>query len=335
MKKLVKPRTAVGLLVLVVLALAAVGLSSRFGPSDCTAVETYDARSGSCYYDCTSDEDCAAKAKAVDDQLNGFFEGAQTKVTKPSDRQSAPLAPSTTDETKLLTKSFTGSDTKGTIYTVSKQLALVPTPTKSDKVLWDLFSRVVGKADLARYIQSFEVFDDGNSDSAASVWASQTTGKWHVNVNAAYKDDKKDLVHTMVHEYGHIVSLNSTQLQAEVTGACPNLQLAEGCANQGSYINAFYNQFWQQYGGSAPANDGQDTNEVNDFYSQHKSSFVSGYAATNYGEDWAESWATFVTSSPAKGTQEKDKKVQFFYGYPVLLTTRDRIRVQITSMLQN
>lgn len=315
-----------------VVVLAAAGLFTRVSPSDCTKVEKYDAQTGSCYYDCTSDQDCAVKAKAVDDELNGFFNGAKTKVTKQSDSGVAPALPSTSDDTKPITKAFTGSETNGTVYTVSKQLVITPTLIKSDKVLWDLFSRVVGKDDL-RYIQSFEVFNDGNNDSAASVWQSQSPGKWHVNVNAAYKNEKKDLVHTMVHEYGHIVSLNSTQVKGNVESTCPYLKLDEGCADQSSYINAFYDQSWKKYGKDVPANEGQVANDVSDFYNNHQTAFVSEYAATNYGEDWAESWAAFVTQAQPKGTQEKDKKVLFFYGYPELVTNRDRIRVQIANSL--
>ena len=331
MRKFKKPHLVLATMLLIGIPVVAVGLFTRLNPSDCTEAERFDVLTGSCYYNCTSSQDCADKAKAVDDQLNSFFEGAQTKVTKQSDTHAAPLPPSTNDGTKLLTKAFTGSETDGTIYAVTKKLTLVPTPTSSDKELWDLFSRVVGQADLLRYIQSFEVFNDPDNDSAASVWQSQTLGKWHVNVNGSFKDDKKDIVHTMVHEYGHIVSLNSTQIKGDSDGACPYLRLGEGCANQGSYINAFYDKYWSKYGANAPANEGQDTNEVSAFYNQRQLAFVSEYAATNYGEDWAESWATFVTTGKPSGALKKDKKVLFFYGYAPLQSTRDRIRVQIAS----
>ncbi len=302
-------------------------------PSDCTSVEKYDKLTGSCYYDCTSDQDCAAKAKAVDDQLNGFFAGSQTKATKQGDSGSSPTTPTSSDDTKLLTKEFTGSDTNSTIYTVTAQLALAPQPTNDDIKLWNLFSRVVGKDDLLRNIQSFEVFNDDKNDSAASVWQSQTPGKWHVNVNAAYQDDQKDLVHTMVHEYGHILSLNTAQVSGNVGSSCPYLKLEEGCAKQGSYINEFYDRFWKQYGADVPADEGQDQNEVSDFYNSRSSSFVSEYAATNYTEDWAESWAIFVTQPKPTGNQEKDQKVQLFYNHPELVDARNRIRVQIANSL--
>lgn len=319
----------------VIIVLVAGGLFwfTRLNASDCTSLERYDAVTGSCFFECTTDEDCAAKAKAVEDEIDQFFTGSQSKVTKKTDSQPTSKSQTSAGNTELITKDDTGSETNGTIYTVAKDLTLAPKPSANDQKLWDLFLSVAGKDDVLGYIQSFEVFDDSNNDSAASVWQSQTAGKWHVNVNAAFQDDKKDLAHTMVHEYGHIVSLNNTQVKGEVGGSCPFLQLDEGCANQASYINAFYDRFWKKYGEDVPSDQGQNQDEVSDFYNASPSSFVTEYAATNYGEDWAESWAIFVTRVKPTGNQEKDQKVNFFYNYPELVNTRNRIRVQIANSL--
>jgi hypothetical protein len=304
----------------------------RMSPSDCTSSEQYNSLTGTCYYECSTDEDCAAKAKAVEDELNKYFDGSQTRLGK-KDSQTAPTTPTSSDSAGLLTKSFTGSETNGKIYTVQKSLQLKPNPTKEDTQIWQLFAQVAGNDSLTRYVQSFEVFNDGDNDTAASVWQSQTAGKWHVNVNAAYIADKKDLIHTMVHEYGHIFSLNGSQIDGAVQGACPQLELSEGCAKQDSYIQAFYNQFWREYGDSAPQNDGENQDEVADFYSQQPDAFVSEYAATNYTEDWAETWATFVTKAKPKGNALKDRKVSSLYQYPALVAERDRIRVAIAKSL--
>jgi hypothetical protein len=333
MRKVKHPRRLLLIVGLVIVLVVAAASFFRLSPSDCTSVEKYDAVTGSCYYDCTTDEDCAAKAKAVDEQLDGFFAESKTKTSPKADTQTPANKPTSSDDTEPMTSDFTGTETNGTIYTVTKDQSLQPTPTGDDKALWELFSRVVGKDDLSRYVQSFEVFNDEGNDSAASVWQSQTPGKWHVNVNAAFQEDKKDLVHTMVHEYGHIVSLNSTQVNGSVSGACPYLQLDEGCANQTSYINAFYDKYWEKYGDEVPADQGQDQDEVYDFYQQNPSAFVTDYAATNYGEDWAETWAMFVTRSEPTGNQEKDQKVKSLYAYPDLVIARNRIRVQIANTL--
>lgn len=320
-------------LIAVLLGTVAYFSFNRLSSADCTSIEKFDSLTGTCYYNCTSDYDCANKAKKVDVELNSYFADAETKRSGQSNGQASPTMPTSKVEKKLLTKAFTGSETSGSVYTVNENLSLMPKPSTSDLRLWQLFSRIVGKDELAKYIQSFEVFDDSNSDSAASVWQSQSPGKWHVNVNAAYIEDKKDLIYTMVHEYGHIISLNSMQIDGNIQGSCPRLALSEGCAKQTSYINAYYNKFWRQYGSDAPADEGQNQNEVQKFFDQNRGSFVSEYAANNYTEDWAETWATFVTKAKTNGDQVKDKKVQTMYEYPALVRERDRIRVQIAASL--
>ncbi len=301
--------------------------ATRLSQQDCTSVEQYDSLTGSCYYECETDAECAEKARKVDAELAQFFDGSQTKL---SHEDRTPVAKSKLAEGELLDAAYTGSETQGTIYTVADNLSLQPSPTTKDAQLWKLFVSVAGKKDVTQYVQSFEVFEDAENDTAASVWQSQAPGKWHVNVNAAYSDNKKDLVHTMIHEYGHIMSLNQTQV-AQVEGACPRLTISEGCVNDTAYIKAFKGQFWEKYGEDIPANEGENSDEVSEFYAAQPDAFVSEYAATNFIEDFAESWAIFVTKSRPNGDSEKDQKVKFFYSYQELVQTRDRIRAAVAQ----
>jgi hypothetical protein len=300
---------------------------ARLSPADCTSVEKYDTLSGACYYECSNDEECAAKEKQVDVELDAFFSGSQAKLSK---KDEGSRKPSTQTKGRLLDAAYTGTETNGKVYTVVEGAKLQPEPSAEDLKLWDLFVAVAGKDDISRYVQSFEVFADDQNDSAASVWQSQEPNKWHVNVNAAYATNRKDLVHTMIHEYGHIVSLNSTQV-IRVNGACPRLELSEGCANEGAYIMAFKDKFWNKYGEDVPANEGEDLEEVAIFYEQHKNSFVTEYAASNFVEDFAESWTKFVIDGKPRGSDVKDQKVTFFYDQKQLVDMRSRVRASIAK----
>lgn len=299
---------------------------TRLSSADCTSVEKYDALSGACYYDCSNDEECAAKEKQVDAELAAFFSGSEAKLSKTSEGSRKPSAQ---PKGGLLNAAYTGTETKGKIYTV-EGTQLRPEPSEQDRELWNLFVSVAGKDDTGRYIQSFEVFNDDQNDSAASVWQSQEVGKWHVNVNSAYVDNRKDLVHTMIHEYGHIVSLNATQV-ARVDGVCPRLELSEGCANDGAYIKLFKEKFWNNYGEDVPSDEGENLDEVAGFYGRHKSSFVTEYAASNFVEDFAESWTSFVIDNKPKGSEVKDQKVTFFYDQKQLVDMRNRIRTSVAK----
>lgn len=296
--------------------------AGRLSYKDCTTYEKYDSLRGECYFECQSDGECAEIATKVDAELNKFFEGSQSKIAtvKPvsPSTQSATTA-STTTTPKTYTAAETGSETSGKIYTVTTNQQLYPKPSDSDNRLWELFASIATNQTIKDRLETFEVFSDSTNDSAASVWESSTPGKWHMNVNAAFADDRKDLIHTMVHEYGHIVTLDTTQVD-KTTGACPVLTVPEGCVKAGSVLDGFHNSFWAGYGSTDEAD-----------YSADR--FVSEYAASNTVEDLAETFAYFVLRPKPEGTAVKDQKIQKLYNFQNLVNIRDRIRATLGSEL--
>lgn len=309
------------------LGLAGFSLSRLGGNDDCTSVEKFDFWRNECFFECDSDEECATLSQKVDQELNEAYKdskyvGNEKLATKPSaDRPTGPSTGVKPDGGTLYNAQTTGSETKGAIYTVQSDASLQPNPSAEHSELWSLFVGIIGKQTAIKSIASFEVYSNDQDTSAASVWRSQNPYKWHMNLNAAYKDDKKDLVHTLVHEYGHVVTLSGNQV-SEVDGACPRLQLAEGCASQGSYIQKFYAKFWE------PNGDNPDQQSKGD-----SSEFVSEYASSNLGEDMAESWAYFVLRAKPVGDEVREDKVRFFYDFPELVSLRDRLRAAIGNDL--
>ncbi len=317
--------------------------STRLAASDCTRYEQYDALMGECYFDCETDAECEAIASKVDAELNGYFAGSKTKIDTKNTGEKAPQVAISTATTpavdasdapvKQLTKADTGSETNGKIYTVSASQGLSPKPDVSTLELWTLFGRVASRDVVKQRIESFEVFDDSDNGTAAAVWASHTSGKWHVSVNAAYQNDRKDLIHTMVHEYGHIATLNDTQVEQTAGSACPRLSLPEGCSRDGSVVGEFERQFWAKYGGISTNWDRTDQDAAT-LYAKHTDAFVSEYAATNPVEDLAETFATFVLSEKPAVTTEKDQKVLFLYNSALMTSERTRIRAALAAELR-
>lgn len=308
----------------------------RLSEKDCTSYEKYDSLRGECYFECETDDQCAEIAAKVDAELNKFFDGSQSKVAvnkpvsppvtetpasdPPSPSTQPPAKPDTTnDPQKTYTAAETGSETNGKIYTVTADQELYPKPSDGDNKLWELFRSIATNQTIKDRLETFEVFNDASNDSAASVWESSTPGKWHINVNAAFADDRKDLIHTMVHEYGHIVTLDTTQVD-KTTGACPVLTVPEGCVKSGSVLAEFHNAFWAGYGST----DGAD-------YSADR--FVSEYAASNTVEDLAETFAYFVLRPKPVGTAVKDQKIQKLYNFQDLVNIRNRIRASLANEL--
>ncbi|MGA1836951.1 hypothetical protein VD659_08455 [Herbiconiux sp. 11R-BC] len=219
--------------------------------------------------------------------------------------------------------------------------ALVPDPSGPQQdaatqaaadAYWARFSLIAG--DAAASVTAFSLYDDPDDTSEASVARDDgTASAWDLQVNAAWAADSGELDHTLVHEFGHLLSLSPADV-AEVTGACPTLQLSEGCARPGSAIAAFQERFWSGLDVGTPGGTPSDS-EVTAFYQANggSDSFVSEYAATNLTEDVAESWAAYVLSATpgfsyrdASGSAVWSQKVRFFDGFPALVSERERIR---------
>jgi hypothetical protein len=295
-------------------------LYSRYEPiqsaADCTSVETFDPTNSTCYYECETEEACARLAKQVDTELDAFFKNSQTK----SNEQAGDGRP---------------ADSKNEVIFTNGNGILQPKPNNRQAALWALFQKIASNDISKQTVDTFSVFDDDQNATAAAVWRSEQPKKWHVTVNQAYDNEPKDLIHTLVHEYGHILTLSEDQVPSAVTGSCPTLSLQEGCAAQSAYITEFSKRYWQRYDKKAPKNDGEDQDEVQRFYNQNgkDQTFVSEYAATNLTEDMAESFASFVLQSKPSGTKTVDKKIAFYYEYPALVRERERIRTALAKEL--
>ncbi len=282
--------------------------------ADCTSVEKFDPSNNTCYYECSTDEECDKLAKQVDAEIDAFFSQSKARVGNEADGE---------------------TQKPGQITYQNNAGNLEPTPRSDDAPLWDLFGRIAGNDITKNTVASFITYTDDQDSTAAAVWRADNPAQWHVTVNKAYKDNVKDLVHTLVHESAHILTLNTQQVPEAVEGSCPNLSLSEGCANSSAYINSFYQKFWKQYGSSVPKNDGENQDEVTKFYDDNGSGdvFVSEYAATNVTEDAAESFAIFVLAAKPTGTSTRDQKVRGFYDYPELVEKRNQIRAKIANEL--
>ncbi|SDY61982.1 hypothetical protein [Herbiconiux ginsengi] len=203
---------------------------------------------------------------------------------------------------------------------------------------WTVFTAVAGVD--TEHIAVFEVYHDPDDSSSASVSRDDADDAfWDLTVNTAWNDDANELLHTMIHEYGHMLSLSDGQV-SPVAGACATLRVVGGCARADSVIAGFESAFWKRYGAEAPRAEAMGTEDaaVADFFDSHGGfdTFVTEYAATGVVEDLAESWADYVLSDTpgfsyrdATGTAEWSQKVRFFDGFPPFAEQRDRIREAI------
>jgi len=69
-----------------------------------------------------------------------------------------------------------------------------------------------------------------------------------------------------------------------------------------------------------------------DVYAGNESNFITDYAATNPGEDIAESFTYFVLNTKPLGITGADNKVNFFYDYKELENLRKQIRSNMEAI---
>ena len=134
-----------------------------------------------------------------------------------------------------------------------------------------------------------------------------------------------DTVTTVIHEYGHLLTLNRDDLVMSDT--CPanqfHLKWYEECYNANSYMNLFYQSFLTEYGEQWLHAGYESVEERIAFYEKNKGSFVTTYATVGASEDIAESFSFFMLTpyndSPQTVAEEKSN---FFYQFPELVEYR-------------
>lgn len=160
-----------------------------------------------------------------------------------------------------------------------------------DQMLWDTLLEIAGETFAGADISEFRIYNDLSSDISAFV-EEKPDNTWILGFNREGSDiatihDSEPIIKLLLHEYAHPIFFEKE-----------------------SITNDFKKEFWgnkkdQQY---------------------HSSNFVSEYATTNAVEDLVESFVSFVMYDKPNSTSLKDKKVQFFYAYPSLVTLRNELR---------
>jgi len=238
----------------------------------------------------------------------------------------------TSEEGGITLYSVNGYDiTKKTDYKVADNLLELQKDNQKHTEIWGLISKVIPN----NYITFFnEYIVITGEESGIAGYVVQTTNdltKWQIGIAidlAYYGGFNRDgeLSYTIIHEFGHVLTLNDTQVNSNKTeNDCQNYFPGEGCAKEGSYINALFQNFWKDIHDEFQ-NIGDDESEKQAFYEKYETRFVTQYASTNPAEDIAESFTHFVIFDKPTGDTYANKKVQLFYNYPELIELRNHIR---------
>jgi hypothetical protein len=208
--------------------------------------------------------------------------------------------------------------------------------------IWQTFTKLIPIQYRAN-IDFFDVMVSSQGNAAHVEPVNESLSSWilAIDVNEfslpGPNDEYKEFVATLVHELGHTLSLNNTQIDSSIyqaTDCRPKFYIQEGCALQSSILQQYYHTFWAKevsgiYNGKVDIDDYGEA-----LYQQYPNHFINEYAASNTVEDLAEHLAYFVMKQkPAAVNSRVDEKLLFFYQIPEMVDLRNRIRRVLETQL--
>ncbi|MDY3985727.1 M20/M25/M40 family metallo-hydrolase [Dysosmobacter sp.] len=206
-------------------------------------------------------------------------------------------------------------------YPVTSGQAAVTDP--ADAKVWDYLCAILPQETRGK-IGEFNLFTDGTSNILAYTSPMKhgdgTVDNTRFSINIDYYDvydengaprDWSKLTYTILHEYGHVLLEDETQVDLSVgqsthdpAGFIP-----------GSFRRAFYDRFWKDLGASG----------VGD-YEKHPTDYVSRYGANYFHEDIADTFAVFVLGGESRGNTVAEEKLRFFWADAEMVALRISIR---------
>ncbi len=211
---------------------------------------------------------------------------------------------------------------------------------------WKQIYEVLPKKGMDKYVTELELITDGPSETLAGVKPTDESNQtWNFGIDPADLPkgkitENQDFMHTLIHEFGHVLTLNNTQIEpseAEYQVGEDRYLTMEGLAFKKSYINQFVQEFWYKEDRieswdeiQSIRSERKKIDRITLFYLNHKDAFFTAYAAESPEEDIAESWTYFILKErPQNDHTELNKKLLFFYQYEELVAMRSEILATI------
>lgn len=217
-------------------------------------------------------------------------------------------------------------------YNVKNKYKSFQSDKNKHQQMWDYFAKLIPQ-DARQSIVEFEVIHgEGELLGYVAPIDDNDLSRWRMGLaidatgDLSSIDLATEFAYTSIHEYGHVLTLNHTQIDAGgASGSCGAFHLEEGCSKVASYINELYNLGWKDI--MTEFNGIKNNNQAFKFYEKYQDRFVTEYAASNPAEDIAEVFSVFVTrDNKPTGNTIADQKVKAMYNYPELVKLRDDIR---------
>lgn len=295
----------------------------------CYLAEKYDVEEDSCYLDCENlnEQQCDELAFQVYGELDDFIDENFAGYDRNANEDS---------NATLIAR-----------YSLNEALALnellntEPDNDRTFRLIWRAVLQILPREFLREEVAEYRINTDGVDNTLAFVTLHESfPEKWIISIDPADFTNEKDkeFIHTVIHEFAHIVFLNKMQVELESTDSCTNYSITEGCSKTDSYINAFYTRFWTDIIKDNPTaladEEVTDEDDILEFYEKYSTQFVSEYAATNPVEDIAEIFVHFVLEKkPQIPATIAKQKIAFLHQFPELTQLRNKIRAKLRNRL--
>lgn len=215
--------------------------------------------------------------------------------------------------------------------------------------IWNYFAHLVPVSERG-FLVEFSVMSDGSSNILGGVRRTrEDPNTWMLRVDVLDARDQHELTYTLLHEYGHLLTLESSQVTFDrsvyldpddqevyerAQAACPNYFARDGCSLPDSYLSEFFNRYWGSFflewqEIDQAQDDPSYDSMLHNFYKIYADQFLMEYAATSPEEDIAESWAFFILSEKPELDSIAHEKILFFYEYPKLIALRQEILTRL------
>ncbi|MFK8011504.1 MAG: hypothetical protein AB8B80_05650 [Marinicellaceae bacterium] len=244
--------------------------------------------------------------------------------------------------------------TKGEVWTISEgniQSNGSDKDVLSDKY-WQYLNKILPTKLLHQHIVSLRLFSDGIANDLGGISPlNKENSQWEIDIDTYdfnFKNTHPSHVllysHTIIHEFGHLLTLNPEQLKVsnDVNHSVAEGYLAkESHLKTDSYLGIFIHKFWQgtlfsEWDSIQNYNNPSKREHLlYQLYLNNKNQFLTDYAVESPEEDIAESWAFFVLSEKPVMDKIKHQKVLFFYEFPELVEYRKNIRNNLELIPQD
>lgn len=227
--------------------------------------------------------------------------------------------------------------------------------TKKALECWKVFYKVFPKKLTQKYLKKIVLFTDGVDEKTGALSALNFTNtEWQLSLDIKdvdFSSNKKERlfqsIYTLLHEFGHLLTLNDTQIKPTAKkrqeGDDPYLTF-EGQALKKSYMNLFVSRFWnngllkewdviqRKY---CVTEQTRCLEKLHDLYRDNYNDFITDYAAESPEEDIVESWVAFVLYEKVKKPETvAQQKINFFYQFPELVKYRKIIKRNIRQYIE-